>query len=60
MDNLQGGTTTYLRVFDEDYILTPIIVLDIAHCACMVLMCMLNVHSFRNFEVSDIDSLFGH
>ena len=48
MDNLQGGTTTYLRVFDEGYILTLTFVLDIAHCACMVLVCLLNVHRFQN------------
>jgi hypothetical protein len=60
MDNLQGRTTTYLRGFDKDYILKPTIVLDIAHCACMMLMCMLNAHRFPSSEVSDIDKLFGH
>jgi len=60
MDNLQGRTTTYLRVFDKDYILTPTVVLDIVHCACMMLMFMLNAHRFRGLEVSDIDKLFEH
>jgi len=59
-DKLQGGTTTYLRAFDDDYIFTPTIVLDIARCACKLLTCMFNVHRFRNLEFSGIAKLFGH